>query len=263
MQKRRADTVRLVERAEQAYAAKRYRTCAEEYLELAKRDETVSATASSNAARCYALLGDREHAFAALSQASRRGLSDFDAIAKDEDFASLRKDARWASLRGRHIDQALRDTLVKMGRDDQAERELALQGHPVVGHDNDRIQLLKQIIAEYGWPGISLVGEEAANAAWLVAQHADEDLAFQRQCLSLVEKAHAAGDATGMHLAYLTDRVFSAEGKQQLYGTQGAPQYSAQEKARVEARRKKLGLPSMAEMARLKAEAYERILRGR
>ncbi len=49
-----------------------------------------------------------------------------------------------------------------------------------------------------------------------------------------------------------------AERKPQLYGTQGAPVFSAEEKARVEARRKKVGLPSMAELARERGKLYQR-----
>jgi hypothetical protein len=61
------------------------------------------------------------------------------------------------------------------------------------------------------------------------------------------------------HSRYRTDRVLIAEHKPQLYGTQGAPIYSAEEKAQVEARRRKLGLPTVAEMARERAKMYQRL----
>lgn len=160
-----------------------------------------------------------------------------------------------------HRNEALRQTLLKMAQEDQSEAALAFKG-PVPNaaeHAYARVALLKQIVAEFGWPGISLVGPEGADAAWLIAQHADFDVPFQRQCLVLVEEAYSKGEVTGMHLAYLTDRVLIAERKPQLYGTQGAPIYSDEEKARVEARRKKLGLPSMAEMAREKGKMYQRL----
>jgi hypothetical protein len=160
-----------------------------------------------------------------------------------------------------HRNEALRQTLLKMAQEDQAEAALAFKG-PVPNaaeHAHARLALLKQIVAEYGWPGISMVGPDGADAAWLIAQHADFDVPFQRQCLALVEEAHRRGEVTGMHLAYLTDRVLIVEHKPQLYGTQGAPVYSDQEKAQVEARRKKLGLPSMAEMARERGKQYQRL----
>jgi hypothetical protein len=168
----------------------------------------------------------------------------------------------WADDRGKpRLNEALRQTLLELAREDQAEAALAFKG-PVpdaAAHAHARVALLEQIVAEYGWPGISLVGEEGAAAAWLIAQHADFNVPFQRRCLALVEEAHARGEVTGMQLAYLTDRVLIAERKPQRYGTQGAPSYSAEEKARVEARRRKLGLPSMAEMARERARMYQRL----
>lgn len=79
---------------------------------------------------------------------------------------------------------------------------------------------MKEIVAQYGWPGHSLVGEEGALAAWLLVQHADEDVGFQKHCLELLRTAVAAGEASAKHLAFLTDRVRVNEGKPQLYGTQ-------------------------------------------
>ena len=79
---------------------------------------------------------------------------------------------------------------------------------------------LREIVARYGWPGRSLVGEEGAQHAWLLAQHADRQLEFQRKALALLADAVEQGEATARQLAYLTDRVRMNEGKEQLYGTQ-------------------------------------------
>jgi hypothetical protein len=79
---------------------------------------------------------------------------------------------------------------------------------------------MKRIVAERGWPGRSLVGEDGAQAAWLLVQHADHDPAFQRACLELLSHAVQAGEADARQQAYLTDRVLLAEGNQQRYGTQ-------------------------------------------
>src|SRR5262245_52329534 len=38
---------------------------------------------------------------------------------------------------------------------------------------------LAAILEEQGWPGASLVGDEAAEAAWLIAQHAIGEPDFQ------------------------------------------------------------------------------------
>ncbi len=86
--------------------------------------------------------------------------------------------------------------------------------------DAENLPWLKDLIARVGWPGRSVAGEDGADAAWLLVQHADRDPAFQRRCLELLTAAAAKGEATDKHVAYLTDRVLLAEGKPQEYGTQ-------------------------------------------
>jgi hypothetical protein len=75
-------------------------------------------------------------------------------------------------------DLALR--LVAMAREDLAKRdELVRRGelfggyHPEMRavHDRNAADLLA-ILDESGWPARSAVGDEAAEAAWLVVQHA-------------------------------------------------------------------------------------------
>jgi hypothetical protein len=158
--------------------------------------------------------------------------------------------------------EMLRRTLVQMGREDQAEIEESFRNpNPPPIKAAERQARLRQILAEHGWPGISLVGEDGADGAFLVAQHADEDVAFQRECLALLEEAYRRGDVPGRHLAYLTDRVRAAEGRPQVYGTQGSPAYDDVTRAAVNARRKQVGLPSMAETARRNARLLERAYR--
>jgi hypothetical protein len=82
---------------------------------------------------------------------------------------------------------------------------------------------LRSVIDSYGWPGIALVGRDGANAAFLIAQHSEDD-DFQRTCLQLIETAVRTDDADPAHLAFLMDRVRLREGRPQVYGTQGAPQ---------------------------------------
>lgn len=79
---------------------------------------------------------------------------------------------------------------------------------------------LERVVAAYGWPGIGLVGEKAADAAWLLAQHADRRPELQRRWLRLLRVAVAAGDASPRNLAYLEDRVAAQERRPQRHGTQ-------------------------------------------
>jgi hypothetical protein len=122
----------------------------------------------------------------------------------------------------------LRAELLRRTERDQAARRAATgrAGDPeppaFAAVDAENLPWLRQVITEHGWPGRSLAGPDGAHAAWLLAQHADADPAFQRQCLDLLAVAAAAGEATGAELAYLTDRVALAEDRPQEYGTQAA-----------------------------------------
>ncbi|MFI7610911.1 YciI family protein [Nonomuraea terrae] len=65
---------------------------------------------------------------------------------------------------------------------------------------------LKEVLASFAV--IDLASRErAAQAAWLLAQHADRDRDFQRRCLPLLRDAVARGQAAARQLAYLVDRV--------------------------------------------------------
>ena len=117
------------------------------------------------------------------------------------------------------MDDALRTELLRRVAIDQAARK-AMDLDGMREADAENLPWLKGVVDEHGWPGASMVGTDGAHAAWLLAQHADADSAFQRQCLDLLTAAVEAGEATKSQLAYLTDRVLLAEGKPQLYGTQ-------------------------------------------
>jgi Family of unknown function (DUF6624) len=149
----------------------------------------------------------------------------------------------------------------------RAERDQDARGMPepeweTVGSvDADNLAWLKDVIAEVGWPDRSMVGEDGAHAAWLLAQHADRDPAFQRRCLDLVTQAAARGQASPTELAYLTDRVLLAEGKSQEYGTQftgrkgGWVPRRLRDPEHVDERRAAVGLGTLADnMARIVAE---------
>jgi hypothetical protein len=126
--------------------------------------------------------------------------------------------------------------------------------------DGQNLPWLRQVIADVGWPGKSLVGEDGAHAAWLLAQHADSDPAFQRRCLDLLTAAAERGEATIRQQAYLTDRVLLHEGKPQEYGTQAIARDGRFEARKlrdpdhVDERRASVGLDSLAEyLARMAA----------
>ncbi len=82
--------------------------------------------------------------------------------------------------------------------------------------DSENLQQFKEIIAACGWPKT----KKDSNSAWLLAQHADSDLAFQRLARGLIEASVKVGIAAQRDLAYLADRIAANEGRPQEYGTQ-------------------------------------------
>jgi hypothetical protein len=80
---------------------------------------------------------------------------------------------------------------------------------------------LKRVVKKVGWPTISLVGKDGAQAAWQLLQHSDDDLSFQAHCLELMKQL-PSGEIMLRNIAYMEDRVRKGQGKPQLYGTQYA-----------------------------------------
>jgi len=115
------------------------------------------------------------------------------------------------------------------------------------------------------WPGRRLVGDDGANAAWILVQEAIEDPGLQRRSLALLEVAVESGDADPQHYALLLDRVLMADGLPQLYGSQFVVGRSGElepwpfdDLASVEERRARLGLPTFASHAADMHEQWRR-----
>jgi Sulfotransferase family len=152
--------------------------------------------------------------------------------------------------------EALRADLLRRRDIDRASRA-AYAGAPaemarLMEMDSANTAWFGTIVEQLGWPGRSLVGEDGAEAAWLLAQHADLHPAFQKRCLGLLRQAVERGEASPADLAHLTDRVLLAEGEAQLYGTQLAIREGRYVPARlrdpetVDARRAAMGLEPIA-----------------
>jgi hypothetical protein len=164
------------------------------------------------------------------------------ALRGDRDGALAPDALRAELLRRSGIDQAARASFA--GEEADAARLIAM--------DEENSEWLRTVVDAIGWPGRALVGEEGAHAAWLLAQHADRRLAFQRRCLKLLKQAVARGEASRADLAHLTDRVLLSSGKPQIYGTQLVPREGEYAPARlrraqtVDSRRAAVGLEPIA-----------------
>ena len=116
--------------------------------------------------------------------------------------------------------------------------------------DLSNTRRMHQIIAQYGWPGKTLVGPIGEQAAWLLVQHADHDPAFQKDCLSLLAETIKEDQSALSLFAYLTDRVRMHDGLPQVYGTQlrgDFEPFTIEDEDHVDERRAKAGLSPLAE----------------
>lgn len=161
--------------------------------------------------------------------------------------------------------EKLREELITMMDEDQKAGETHDWKNYFEVVRKRNTERLKEIISEYGWPGFSLVGKDGSRAAWLLAQHSDHDLEFQKQALGLLKKAVKKEDASKRNLVYLTDRVLRHSGKPQLFGTQfeekkdgkWGPQ-PIEDPEHLDERRKKFGLEPFSEYEKIMEELHKK-----
>lgn len=148
---------------------------------------------------------------------------------------------------------ALAEELIRIGKLDQEMRaNIPTQHDPefwkrLEASDRKREALMARILDEKGWPAISQVGHEAANGAWLIAQHGTPE--FLKRCLPLMKAAAQKHEMALSSLALSIDRVLMHDGKKQLYGSQFQPDkdgrnrlYPVEDMARLDERRSSMGL---------------------
>lgn len=124
--------------------------------------------------------------------------------------------------------RGLRTALLSMVAEDLSVREeLVREGslferyHPRMREVHERnAARLRAVLEECGWPRRSVVGDEAADAAWLILQHSIGNPDLQRLGLRLLRAAAAVSEAPMVQVAMLEDRIRCNEGKRQRYGTQ-------------------------------------------
>ena len=168
------------------------------------------------------------------------------------------------------MDSALRLHLLELSQRDRAKRtELVERGELWDGYHPEMEQVhaenaaaLERILDRHGWPAPQAVGDDGAEAAWIVAVHAIGLPGFQRRCRALLEDAVRRGAAPPGRHAVLLDRIRFNERRPQVYGTlldwdedgQLSP-WPIEDPDDVEARRRAVGLPPLEASVR---EARER-----
>ena len=123
--------------------------------------------------------------------------------------------------------------------------------------DGAHTRELKRWVRRNEWPTRSAYGRRSMLNAWLIVQHADHDLEFQKVVLRQLGDRARRGEASKSHYAYLWDRVAVNEKRLQKFATQGrcvAPNaweaWPSVEPAKLDQRRARMGLEPYADYRR-------------
>lgn len=227
-------------------------------------DLSAAATVETNLADIAVVAQDEKK----TQEKTEKEKADDDQSSADKDSAEEPSHPKWRDelMRRMDVDQEAREALVDLMKKSGGQLQFTdPEASKIIGKvqqvDKENREWLKEQIDSLGWPGKSKVGEKAAHAAWLLVQHADQDLEFQKACLEKMKQL-AKDEVAAKDIAYLTDRVLNAEGKPQVYGTQ-VTQVDGEfavgeviEPEQLNKRRADVGLPPIEEYLETIKEAY-------
>ena len=208
---------------------------------------------------------------AAKAGALRAGLSRGDSLAEPYDGA-----ARWAALAQKATDPELAELFRRVAMDQFSRSHLEaailhrswaeglspaatsyafaiISSRDYCGTDEGNTAWLEKELGAKNLFKRSTFGDGAANAAFLLVQHADLNRPFQRKALAMMEPLMATGDVRPQNYALLFDRVAVGEGRPQRYGSQGGcagpgvwTEKPVEDPATLDQTRAKVGLEPMA-----------------
>lgn len=125
------------------------------------------------------------------------------------------------------LDQKYRDTLTWLmtpGKSDSIPELRSLSASKAMSHywtlqnraDSANVVFVERLFKTYGYPGKTLVGEPANEAAWYVIQHSPKI----DQYLPMMKKAAESKELPFRLYAMMLDRQLMNQHKEQVYGTQ-------------------------------------------
>lgn len=198
------------------------------------------------AAKAWAMAKVIDSAFVQLEKIVFRGkFDDYFTMQADSAFQRLKTDKRWAPLlaavRKNHgiVDSLWNPTLYylidSMAKEDQKWRNRVTSLENLTPTDSIQVKwavkmynkvdsanyyVLRKIINTFGYPAWDYIGKSGANKFWLLVQHQDYHVEFQKEVLQLMEQLWLKGKVSAVDYAYLVDRVKVNTGELQVYGTQ-------------------------------------------
>lgn len=115
----------------------------------------------------------------------------------------------------------IRTELLKLKEVDQRQRvSIKLSDEEFRINDSLNQIELASILKKINWPGFNEVGYLGEGAAFLIAQHADNNLEFQKNCLDRMIIEFNRGNISLSSFAMLIDRYLVNSSKPQIFGTQ-------------------------------------------
>jgi len=232
----------LIAKAGLLHLQKNYKAAINDY-EQAFKIQSPDALTAYKAAGAYALNQNADKAFYYLQISLDKGWTEANWLANDPYFDYLKDTAseKWKALEKEAFDKeeqysktlklsSLRKEINMMTLKDQQLRFkrsqtnndslLAVLNREIHKSDFNNLQRAKSILKEYGWPTIAEIGKDGQNNLWLIVQHADQDIAFQKSALLAMEKLKGTTALNLENYAFLYDRVQCNLNYKQQYGTQ-------------------------------------------
>lgn len=169
------------------------------------------------------------------------------------------------------LNTALREELLAMEKADQEARKKCSNGTADEQInclekidqtiDTPNTKRLEEIFKKYGFPTVKLVGKDGFQAFLLLLQHSTSDR-LREKSLKPIEKAFKRREITPLEYANFTDRLLLRQGKPQIYGSGFETKdgklvmNKTKDIKNLDRRRKKIGLPPIAEYVKMLKEIY-------
>lgn len=158
----------------------------------------------------------------------------------------------------RDIDQKARDECTKGDADEQIK--CLVKTLETV--DKPHTKRITEIFAKQGFPSISQVGTDGVKAYFLLLQHSG-DLELKKKCESGIKTAFADKVLSPSEYASFVDRLLVEQKKPQIYGSNFESNdgklvmSQTKDLPNLDARRKAIGLPPIAEYVKMLKEFYK------
>lgn len=169
------------------------------------------------------------------------------------------------------LNTALREELLAMEKTDQEARKKCSNGTAdeqiqclekiAQTIDAPNTKRLEEIFKKHGFPTVKLVGRDGFQAFLLLLQHSTFDR-LREKSLKPIGKAFKRGEITPLEYANFTDRLLLHQGKPQIYGSGFETKdgklvmNKTKDIKNLDRRRKKIGLPPIAEYVKMLKEIY-------